>query len=904
MNKKKAHSLNVLKFWRAIEAFNLPDLPEQKIRDTRKFTQLRSNVLFPWETPSSVSVPDRKWKHTIYFGCMLKQRVLDVIRTAVTDDEEQIEPLLGSTWLSAIVVDEKGCIYYKTYTRAAFSYAVEVLIAGTSLDKVKEDLDLAYTELPVRFGIEEVEEDDEENIIPLTWIQIENEINDLRKITSVFREKTDILCVSELIHATTEPETPFLNSFYTADLSNLIDLVHSKKDIGQPLTAYLQEKICIEDRYDIQENGIIIQCIHPQYQSAARWPSNPVHGLHSAQQAAVYMSLSKLHNESGLLGVNGPPGTGKTTLLREVVADVILKRAERLLDTGVNKLFSKKRIFVGDSYYYNILSGVFANDGILISSNNNTAVENISKELPQVKSIDVESFPHASYFIETAQKMGDKEQTWAILSAVLGNSTNCKNFRYNLLTTGNFGKLLNSLDNEYAETHHKEEFHRVATELKALLSEFKTFQKIAATYHEGVLALYFPKDYKRLDNDTLLNLKNQLIHTYKILPENIIDQNVSQMKMADIHRMLPYSSVTINTLRSNIFLKSLELIEHAIKINARHFKANIEMFLNMLAGKNTGLINDAAAKILWDTFFFCIPVVSSALASIERFLKKLGQADIGWLMLDEAGQATPQSACGAIWRSQRCIVIGDTLQVMPVVTVSELLGKVLQKNYDIPVPYWSPLYSSTQLLADRTTAFGTYVLGKNEKIWTGFPLRAHRRCADPMFTISNTIAYDGQMVKVTQDGQLNISIGKSTWIDVRSNRNHGHIITDEIEALREKMNILHENSETGTIYIISPFKSVASECQQIFDDVECGTIHRFQGKEADIVFIILGSDPYASRAREWVAQAPNMLNVAVTRAKKYVYVIGNRELWKLQPYFSYLAEILPVEEYRKENIGR
>ena len=30
----------------------------------------------------------------------------------------------------------------------------------------------------------------------------------------------------------------------------------------------------------------------------------------------------------------------------------------------------------------------------------------------------------------------------------------------------------------------------------------------------------------------------------------------------------------------------------------------------------------------------------------------MGQDSLGWLLIDEAGQATPQSAAGAIWRSK------------------------------------------------------------------------------------------------------------------------------------------------------------------------------------------------------------------------------------------------------------
>ncbi|GEN71114.1 AAA domain-containing protein [Chryseobacterium lathyri] len=72
-------------------------------------------------------------------------------------------------------------------------------------------------------------------------------------------------------------------------------------------------------------------------------------------------------------------------------------------------------------------------------------------------------------------------------------------------------------------------------------------------------------------------------------------------------------------------------------------------------------------------------------------------------------------------------------------------------------------------------------------------------------------------------------------------------------------------------------------------EISCGTIHKFQGKEADIVFLVLGSDPKSSGARNWASSKPKMLNVALTRAKKRIYVIGNKNLWGQCSYFDVMA---------------
>ena len=58
-----------------------------------------------------------------------------------------------------------------------------------------------------------------------------------------------------------------------------------------------------------------------------------------------------------------------------------------------------------------------------------------------------------------------------------------------------------------------------------------------------------------------------------------------------------------------------------------------------------------------------------------------------------------------------------------------------------------------------------------------------------------------------------------------------------------------------------------------------GTVHTFQGKEAPIVFFVLGADSQSSGAARWAVSEPNMMNVAATRAKKEFYIIGDKKLY-------------------------
>jgi hypothetical protein len=59
-----------------------------------------------------------------------------------------------------------------------------------------------------------------------------------------------------------------------------------------------------------------------------------------------------------------------------------------------------------------------------------------------------------------------------------------------------------------------------------------------------------------------------------------------------------------------------------------------------------------------------------------------------------------------------------------------------------------------------------------------------------------------------------------------------------------------------------------------------GTIHTFQGKEADAVIAVLGAPKAAQRgARGRASGSPNIFDVMVSRAKARLYVVGSRAAW-------------------------
>lgn len=1012
----KADQKTILNFWRAIEIFSLPDLPtEAKL--------FQAGISLPWELPNE-NEKDLRWHHILFLGRISKQDITAEIEKAtsyVPSEEEKLEDLIsGNTCLAALVIDQEGhCSSVNGYIQASYVHGLLCLQKHKPLSFIDDELEKGQKAFQDRFSINPVAERVEDlQTVTINWGHLDRELEVLKEAEIQGLDWEPLVFIKSFrLSKHAKPDTAFLNSFYLKDINNLIT---TQKAYGEGLQQFLTIDISGIKRINLLKDADAFwEKLNPKDIPAGRWPSNPNYGLYSAQLGAVATCLSTLKNNNGLIGINGPPGTGKTTLLSDIVAEVVVVRAKRLLKKGNKKLFGKWQKIERPDFTFHLYepnADIFSDAGIVVASNNNAAVENISKELPSTGKIDTHYFPQAGYFADQSKDLIEGD-SWGLLASALGNAENKQNFKKKFWYPGEdrigFMKFLSLQYNKENDKtlENGELFDNTAKELIELLDQFEKFRNEAMKLHallgqylEDLQSLKIEQkildDHKQnklkldgieetLNNDLqgisnrilslqqslalhqkakpswffvqkLLktpayrkwketevlylsglatnsqklislqqeldsivqnlrslvkqifkkegivetiknrlaeyqNLKREFHEHYEIPFEHIPDEKVVQDYFHDkdaFHKTTPWSSVKINTLRSNIFLQSLKLHEYAVLSHAKPFWNNLNLFMEYLDGKV--IVSADVAESLWKTFFFCVPVVSTTLASVSRLFQSMGKESIGWLLIDEAGQATPQSAAGIISRCQKNIIIGDPLQIEPVVSVNSRLVKMLSETYHADL-VWSPLHNSVQTLADRVSPFGSWLREQEENpVWTGFPLRAHRRCNNPMFEIANKIAYDGQMVKVMSDVLFDCELGDSSWFDVKGRIvENKHVIEEEMNLLLEKITLL--KNTRSEIFVISPFKSVADRCAEIFRGnrlVRCGTIHTFQGKETDIVFLVLGSGPTKTDARAWASRKPNMLNVALTRAKKRLYVIGNVTLWKQCNYFNELAKEL------------
>jgi hypothetical protein len=160
-----------------------------------------------------------------------------------------------------------------------------------------------------------------------------------------------------------------------------------------------------------------------------------------------------------------------------------------------------------------------------------------------------------------------------------------------------------------------------------------------------------------------------------------------------------------------------------------------------------------------------------------------------------------------------------------------------------------------------------------------------------MFGISNSIAYDKMMVYGVAADKGETGIGESRWIDMPAHHSEGHWVKAQglaaLALVQEITAGILKTKGQHKVFVITPFKKVAEKIGELLFDAYktdsvgmSGTVHTFQGKEADHVIFLLGGDPAKPGVISSFAGAkPNLVNVAVTRAKRRLYVIGDLAHW-------------------------
>ncbi len=336
-----------------------------------------------------------------------------------------------------------------------------------------------------------------------------------------------------------------------------------------------------------------------------------------------------------------------------------------------------------------------------------------------------------------------------------------------------------------------------------------------------------------------------------------------------------------------LFHLSREFLTQQALCDKDRVKASLELYSSVISG--TWKDKNKMAENLDEhiqNLSLMFPAITSTLLSIRNMLPWVSEC-VDRTIIDEAGMIDLHKTFPLLVRSRKAIIVGDPLQIEPVITLSNrrrdnyrqtaFLDKGLTEN-----DYHR--YSPEEEYNATTYHRAPGATGEDNDKGQGICLIEHYRCQPSIIEYCNAIANYGLQVKTKPVD----SLLESNLIAYHVEGNiHNNVNEEEITAVSEIIqHLLTQGYSIEDIGVISPFNVHAAALRERltqkfsgFKKNSIGTIHTFQGSEKRV--IILSTKICRSQDDvSWINKRPNLLNVAVSRAKELFILVGN--LYKLE----------------------
>jgi very-short-patch-repair endonuclease len=280
------------------------------------------------------------------------------------------------------------------------------------------------------------------------------------------------------------------------------------------------------------------------------------------------------------------------------------------------------------------------------------------------------------------------------------------------------------------------------------------------------------------------------------------------------------------------------------------------------------------------------------------------------VVIDEASQCDIASALPLLYRAKRAVIIGDPLQLKHVSTVVPQQDRLMLAAHG--------LADDRQLGEDSVDGRGVWAYSVNSLFDLArtlcrhedlVNLRDHHRSHRDIIAFSNQHFYRGRLRVVTDHEGLNRPQADAPavrWMNIRGKvvrpSGGGAMNSPEAEAvLKEVRKLVVEEEFSGSIGVVTPFRAQANRIRTLaHQDRELSqklaalqfivdTVHGFQGDERDVIFFSpVVSTGIGDSAIRFLKSNGNLFNVAITRARSELVVVGDRDA-ALHSDVNYLA---------------
>ncbi len=581
-------------------------------------------------------------------------------------------------------------------------------------------------------------------------------------------------------------------------------------------------------------------------------------GCNASQKVAVEAALT--HQVSI---IQGPPGTGKTQTILNIIANLLM--------TGKT---------------------------VLVVSNNNSAVENVDEKLQGVNL----GFIVAKLGRKENKKTFIKNQPeYPDMSGWLLEKT----ARIKSLATKSLDSVSQGFNLQVRQAQMKTELNALLTEMK--YNEFLNKDIVAPEWLQGIASSTIMKllcEYKRkFENPRKLkfwfwfHLKWAfIIHRNSQKQEYTIRQFFKQFRKSQF-------SILNSQLRASYYHARKSELERELESIAASLKSlNIEQNIKNLRSSSLSLLKNKIARlyeekieksktdndgkrhkfrieeIKWDSFRNEYPVILSTTYSARNCLGDFSVFD--YVIMDEASQVDIVTGALSLSCATNAVIVGDDKQLPNVVDNEEEQAlNAIQTNYKVDDRYnavtHSFLQSCVEVFKDSPSTL----------------LREHYRCHPKIIEFCNKLFYDGELVPMTTDN------GEDKVLKVIRTvpGYHARKCFNQREIDVILLEIMPEYTNSESIGIITPYNQQADCINSALHKDIASTVHKFQGRECDTIILSTVKNTPTD-----FSDNPNLLNVAISRAKKCLCIVtSGNEI----PLDSNIAQLINYIHYNNFEIA-
>lgn len=279
--------------------------------------------------------------------------------------------------------------------------------------------------------------------------------------------------------------------------------------------------------------------------------------------------------------------------------------------------------------------------------------------------------------------------------------------------------------------------------------------------------------------------------------------------------------------------------------------------------------------------------------------------EIDLLIVDEAGQVAPEIGVPSFSLAKRALVVGDIFQIEPVWSVA--VGTDSANAVESGVVRSEEEYEELEKrgffaasgnlmrmaqLACRHTQY--------PELSPGMMLVEHRRCVPEIIAYCNDLVYKGKLEPRRREseeerrsrpsflpamGEIPTVSDDERASGSRRNPEEAARIAEWTKEHLKELETRYEKPIGEILGIVTPFAAQKKAVRKALADalgddrgVVTGTVHALQGAERDVVLF----SPVYGRGHSgntFFDAGPNMMNVAVSRARDSFIVVGNPDLF-------------------------